>query len=253
MENRLLYKYRSWPDEFTERMLKSNEVFFASAKRFTDPFDCRIPRRYDLLSPDQLSKVISRYDYPDPEAIASVCKMDPNSLKFAQEESVEREVDEFGVLCLSAVNNSVLMWSHYANHHRGICVGFDWRVLDRFRRESVVRDKCIDDVTVIYRSDLPILVPYPDLEPVEWVKGILRYKALDWAYEQEVRLFWYGEEGPLKLPKDAIAEIILGCEMPPNERNLVREIVKSCQGNAKIFQAKKVQGAFKIEFVEVGD
>jgi hypothetical protein len=36
--------------------------------------------------------------------------------------------DEFGsrgVLSLSKTWRSVLMWSHYANHHRGICIEFD--------------------------------------------------------------------------------------------------------------------------------
>ena len=30
-----------------------------------------------------------------------------------------------GVLCLSACDNSILMWSHYADEHKGFCIGFN--------------------------------------------------------------------------------------------------------------------------------
>ena len=40
----IVYKYRSWSDEYHKRFLTEREVFMASPKTFEDELDCHSPR-----------------------------------------------------------------------------------------------------------------------------------------------------------------------------------------------------------------
>ena len=39
--------------------------------------------------------------------------------------SVDEASQYFGILCVSKPNDSIAMWSHYANYHRGVAFGLD--------------------------------------------------------------------------------------------------------------------------------
>lgn len=56
---KIIYKYRSWQEtdryldeesKFQKRILINSEIFFSNPKDFNDPFDLRIPKRYDKLT-----------------------------------------------------------------------------------------------------------------------------------------------------------------------------------------------------------
>src|SRR5580704_16264537 len=86
--------------------------------------------------------------------------------------------------CFSERNDSILMWSHYADHHRGICIEYETRWLS-------------------IPGGLGFLHPvnyYPELfNPTEYFRYIpddynnfmlmiaACHKAPEWAYEQEWR------------------------------------------------------------------
>lgn len=85
----------------------------------------------------------------------------------------------YGVICFSKVWSDPVMWSHYADRHRGLCLGFD-----------------VDDdltVEVQYRANR-----FPQRRLAEavvsdalgeaLVKDVIRTKYDRWAYEQEIRI-----------------------------------------------------------------
>jgi hypothetical protein len=40
-------------------------------------------------------------------------------------EEAKKAIKELGVVCLSEINNDILMWSHYADGHTGFCIEFE--------------------------------------------------------------------------------------------------------------------------------
>src|ERR1700704_3968385 len=38
---------------------------------------------------------------------------------------VQREISKRRIYCLTPIPHSILMWSHYADNHRGVCLEFD--------------------------------------------------------------------------------------------------------------------------------
>jgi hypothetical protein len=143
-----LYKYCPF-NVFSLRAINEAEIFHASPPQFNDPLDCnpalnldvstaeatRLLRRMLELSgekPDRIERQIDtlRYnatqvweDEPDtPEAEDARLRW---SLGRDILSSLRSEMATYGVVSLSETYSSVLMWSHYGDHHRGLCLEYD--------------------------------------------------------------------------------------------------------------------------------
>lgn len=78
---------------------------------------------------------------------------------------------QYGLLCFSLDWHNPLLWSHYADRHRGLALGFD--VNERIlKRVSYVKDR-----------------PVPEKIDFETADRLLFTKYEDWRYEQEARIY----------------------------------------------------------------
>ena len=139
-----LYKYRIWENEYNKRILTENEIFLASPDKFNDPFDSALPFRYkksDMTEENiflKLMEVIKRMNplLPDTE-IHNMCFQRQQSGEFNSGRYwrefypyFKNEINKrFGILSLTSKPDNITMWSHYADSHKGICVGLDKNIL----------------------------------------------------------------------------------------------------------------------------
>lgn len=112
------------------------------------------------------------------------------------DEAVNNAKDTALISCFSKRNNSILMWSHYANSHKGVCIEYE-------RPNSIY----FKDVT--YRQKRPYIKMYKavshvialdilgkketDYEATMYLKETLDpffVKSTDWSYEEEVRCLY---------------------------------------------------------------
>ena len=84
-----------------------------------------------------------------------------------------------GVFSFAGDPRSVLMWSHYGDHHTGICVQFE-----------VARDveTMMQAVRMEYVTEYPV-VNYAE-EIQAQIKRPLMHKFKTWDYEREWRIIW---------------------------------------------------------------
>lgn len=91
---------------------------------------------------------------------------------------------EHRVLSLSSKWNSPLMWSHYADEHRGICIEYDTDQHDCWALKPVRYDQSRS----ISTSDLARWLVDGSQDAQEQVREACFYrKAREWAYEKEWR------------------------------------------------------------------
>src|SRR5690606_51795 len=160
-----------------------------------DPFDCRIyenylkyidteekKNNYILKSLNKHSTYFKENDISLSQAKKILEERMEDLLKYQiRSEVIGNEFDDkhFGIACFSEKWDSILMWTHYADNHRGYCIGFDEKML----RISQLFEKI---KRVEYSQN------YPGLDPLNKHKKIdeLKYfiKSLDWEYEKEFRL-----------------------------------------------------------------
>ena len=132
----IVYKYRSWKNEFHKAVLLKNQVFLSPPSDFNDPFDCRVTKNHHLLdTPERIENYIKKGIDENSEYLISQGR----NIEFERHDLRERlqnlnqyqkefealdieYTDKYlGVLSLSARWNSILMWSHYGDFHKGYC------------------------------------------------------------------------------------------------------------------------------------
>ena len=142
---RKLYKYRAF-NVFCLRLLTHGEISYSDPRTFNDPLDCdpTIEVDIDRSALEHLCYAFLRSTKTEADAKAEIdnyrylsteygdFKADPSVedyLKRLLAAQIKRDLDQelgvSGVLSLSARWDSVLMWSHYADNHRGVCIEFD--------------------------------------------------------------------------------------------------------------------------------
>jgi len=103
---------------------------------------------------------------------------DTPQLRQAMRDYKREMANRFGVLCFCRDWHNPVLWSHYADRHRGICLGFE------------VDERCVHEVTYV-ESRVPITTPVT----LDTASLLLYTKYRDWSYEQEFR-GWFSLETP---------------------------------------------------------
>lgn len=107
-----------------------------------------------------------------------------------------------GVACFSEVNNSILMWSHYAESHKGILLGYD--VSNKNRKSKEDNYPLNHIYPVMYLDDLSDNLAFLRDNTSRHAKHNLKFrsnlvKSRCWDYEKEWRIIY---QFPVKNPSD---------------------------------------------------
>jgi len=132
------------------------------------------------------------------------------------------------------------MWSHYANRHTGICVGFDVNSLKGQFKDRLFKDDSlhIDCKQVMYETTMPILKP-GDIDDYELMVRVVTTKHSGWQYEEEYRLVCLdGTRRSFHIPRKAISQVTFGCDTSPEDRKEIINILDSRAIGAKLYLAR---------------
>jgi Protein of unknown function (DUF2971) len=263
-----IYKYRC-DCKYSLDNLKNNTVWLGSPDSYNDPYDCAFKLSDDglvaalkkrlvdaFVGSYQLQNVVSAEQINNaknnPEPLETIVSYIPPEFVMARGSNPKRmseycsdvvpglvsdalltvrEWRKLTKLCsFSAINDSVLMWSHYAGQHQGFCVEYDLESLkpdDPFRKYLF---------PVIYSNHLYDLTPWaeklaiPDRQqfnPDSPLLGVL-HKFDGWKYEEEWRLVSVAltVTGDHNFPAPAPSRIFLGSKLRAEEH---KELVSLCE------------------------
>lgn len=152
--------------------------------------------------------------------------------------------NEHGLLCFSEDWTSPLLWSMYADNHRGICLGFD--VSEEFVEKITYEDQRI-------RAELNDETGDPFTLPENLQQKLHHTKCSEWSHEQERRRFFKLNDAILDGElyfwpwgnEVRLAEVILGhhCQ---TELLPLRAEIKHRHLHAHIFSARLAWQHFKV-------
>jgi hypothetical protein len=228
----VLYKYRRW-NVNAVRILLFGELYYAKPSAFNDPFDFCLTMRTDgtehqwfeflteLVGPEEAGRVIGNGRWSLPEFQTQI-----------RENMIQRQM-RAGVFCMSRKSDDVLMWSHYADSHRGVCIEFSW---------DVERTATFD---VDYVDEVPELSIF-DSDWRDRVLKLLYTKSQRWSYEEEVRHIRKEGPGTVRVPRDCITAVITGCQMPASDVEGIEAIVKQSLPSAVVRRATAANDSFEL-------
>jgi len=259
-----LYKYRAFSD-LTVRMLLLDELFFADPITFNDPLDSR-PCLEPDLSEDKLDELLGKLQQQrrDEEVENDLDYINLKKRSDGEGESLKQTVrrvfqEHFvrkievelikrydgGIFCLSERFDSTLMWSHYGDQHKGICLGYS---VSEAAKKDIHKVDYEQNDRLVKASDVVAMLA-GDREAEQRIdQAVLYRKAADWEYEQEWRLI--GKRGQQKNPLD-LEEVTFGLKCSAEVKAVLVKAMKGRSHPVRFYEMKEKDSSFTLEKCDV--
>jgi hypothetical protein len=240
-----LYKYRSLRDESAKQHVSATllhqEIYFARHTEFNDLFDCNIhvsPVADPVTSASRDRKL---HPHMSDRDIAALAERELDPARAAEiEENVRNAVScklaGIGIFSLSSKPDDLLMWSYYADGHRGICLQFALQESKLFGCEVT---------EVGYEEQYPRLSVY-DKPTLDYVRRYLSTKAKAWGHEAEWRIIWQ-KPGVNQFPPEYLTGVILGARISPEDRTEILRLVTASRAKPMLYHARAKVASFGVD------
>lgn len=246
----ILYKY-SGTRYYILESLKKNQIHFTKVSDFNDPFDSSPPLSYKKLNFDESKEILTNtkhfnFTEKDFNTLTKINSfIDKTNATFLSLVKQQNEnMKNIKASCFSISYNNILMWSHYANNHKGICIGY------------LTLDKPFSDaLKVNYYNTTPIIdikkyfsngkFKGGKINKDEFRKPILS-KYNDWSYEKEWRLLKDDEHDFYFYHPNSIKTVYFGCKVSQGDIDSIYNILKQQNENIEYYQMEKDPHDFKI-------
>ena len=216
-----LYTFRSF-NVYSLSDLINSEITVSPSKNMNDPFDSII----NLWGTKELLEI--------------TCK-EPKHIK-----NLSRSFDYFRIRSFCNGNTTralknILMWSHYADNHRGYCIKY--KLSKHFiKQDENDRFEHMFLKPIIYRNDKDKV----DISEMTTINTDLAFatKHESWGYENEVRLIVYNPNKEdafygIPLDKDSCIEAIyFGCRCEQKTINTIKNLFSKTDTPPKFYQMK---------------
>ncbi len=251
-----IYKYKSLAGDslgHVESILIQNKLYFENPLKFNDPFECRPRYKMSVYRKEREAYIDRLQKSNSPGLNRSERREETKKIlkKFSKfemekllEDTLKETLNQVGVCSFSEVYDDILMWSHYADSHRGICIRFKASSITPFFGEAQ---------KVNYDDKYPIIDTLNDSDGQK-LKKILFTKSKHWEYEYEWRITKRQEERRLEnyeFPREFLNGVILGVKISDSHREQVQSWIGKYDHYVDIFQAKLKETEYGIELEKI--
>jgi len=180
------------------------------------------------------------YNATNPEYEATDEKAECWLLTTEIERELQRQYDR-GVCCFSASMSNPLLWSHYGDQHRGLCIGYG---LDRRPKPRLHKVIYGGRRTVLTSLVAQALIEEDPMAQKLLDRNILLRKASPWSYEREWRLLGIRgvQESVLSLK-----DVTFGLRCSSAVMHAVITALDSREDTVQFYEMYEVRGSFKLK------
>ncbi|AIO28457.1 DUF2971 domain-containing protein [Burkholderia cepacia] len=168
----------------------------------------------------------------------------------SSDSSLDVLIQTFRVCCFSKRNDNLLLWAHYAENHRGVCLEYD--IPDETFKTRFF--------PINYSASQPVIdrvnrYPVGDVNSgsllMDMKDAVFLTKSEDWKYEEEWRMLRITERSEEKGEKHEIpgnlSAIYFGLHTSEAARNIITKLASSTSP-VEFWQASLRAGYFSLEF-----
>lgn len=229
-------------------------------------YDDELPRYFDPENRLHQAAMLTRNNQNRGPREAFAKFMRPSAIESARgvldglaklSDSVTSHLQNGRIFCMTEDVNNVVMWSHYADEHRG--VGFKLRVLDEIDHLFLMSRKVdYSEKYLCVGNSIELADHFSRAAPINisalcWDLVYLKHE--DWRYEKEWRCYIPLLDKPAGTGFDDIAQdprlfeaIYLGCKMVEPTTTEIIGLARKHLPDTEIYQARKSRTSFDLEF-----
>ena len=262
------YKYKYIDDSDDEHLdhsrciFTNNELYFSKVSAFNDPFDCKFQVEFSGAKHDKSKFLedLSKKNAPHlnrqqrrSKAREETKVLDDPDLASAVRGSLIQEIEKWGIYCLSEIPDNILMWSHYANAHRGFCLEFASRESDAlFGVELWLGgQKQKREIVAPFPVEYSTKYPVANLLNGQIAKDTFLRKAKQWEYEKEWRMMVPNGPGARQFPPQCLTGVIFGCRMTEKHKEMIREWCRNREPAITYYEARESEDSYSLNIVEI--
>ena len=253
----IIFKFRDWKNSFHKRLLLNNELFSSDFESLNDPFDGSIYVKHKL-SPVLKEDVKNLLGLEDnlPIPLNDIIGNASKSVVSEMNQDLKSSLKQTGVISFTSDKKNILLWSHYANSHKGFAVGFDTKklskVISELKLESFVKSINYSDTYPKIEFEFNLFKNPDNMLKFKAIIQSLTTKSKQWSYEEEVRILTFAKNRiKINFPNDCIKEINLGFKMDEKATNEIIKIRNLRFPNATVYKCKKSADNYEISFHQI--
>jgi len=230
------FKFRA-VNEYTKDSLIRKQLYFSSPTELNDPFDCQV----DIIQ--SITEAIRNTSGKQKSQLEKLLNEDG---VFATLSSV---LAQSGICSFSENLLDPVMWSHYADEHRGIGLYYEIPtsfVLNEGMGMSPVDygnsplSEWFETCAISFDTDFLFEV----MKKASTVKGSF------WRHESELRLIRF-ESGGVEIDPAFLKEVSFGLRTPESDKKLIRKIVESNYPLCGFVQIKRGRSDFDLLAIDI--
>ena len=240
----LTYRYQA-PKLRNIENIKNNVLWLSHPSRFNDPFDCA-----EAMLHDRPGEVKSDIFYDallnfDDSQIMEFAKCVVEGEQLAKDPESVSPMDVYfrqklktagGITCFSELPKHLLMWSHYADSHKGFCLEFSTKFAP-FSNHLY---------RVVYENAMPTITPSErQIGSAVDLRRFLLTKARVWSYEKEWRIVSESSNTTIEYPPEALKRILVGAKATTRTVNALKRAVDTRR--IEIVRLRLANDRFRLE------
>ncbi len=251
-------------------VLEEGLIRFTQSAALNDPFETTPDmRKLEQSFRGNMIRVIEQAELSDLEYAIARSQVGDRVNKHLEEFRRRNSNTDYAILSLSKIPNSLLMWAHYCDSHRGFVIGFD-STHAFFHTREFKRFSTLEEVN--YSEERPVM-PAPEewdgsqeqieqeLSKYDLAELLFYTKSEDWKYEQELRMVANpqiadrhdrtgGQDVYLyRFPVECLRQVIFGIGMPRDQRLRIAQLVRNKYEGVQLFEAALSQEKFDLDIV----
>lgn len=208
-----------------EGILRDNLIKFTNPDKFNDPFECLSvkPTISIKQTEDNIREHMPLYKNINTSIPQDLVEKYRLAIGLEYKNSW---VPKYGILSLSSTWKDILMWSHYASHHRGLLLEFNYIPTTSFYKDRLIRVHYTNEVSY-FESDTVT-------DPRRKAEEMFSTKHTIWGHEKEFRVVNVPSvptradgNGLKKFDKDLLTGITFGLKTSQKDIEKVKNWVNS--------------------------
>jgi len=224
--------------------LKEGTIYFAPQKYLNDPFDCELDIR------KAINNAANALNDEEGKKLKGLLKRDGEIGRF------QANVDKLGIFssCGAIDEFQTLLWSHYADNHKGVCILYDMSMKFLSDEDNILGVKKVsydqDPLTEWFKILAPKLPVSHKYLIIELLKVVLTSKSPPWSYEGEVRII-RPISGSFEIDKSFVKQICFGLQSTDEEIQKVRAAIDNYETKIDLYRAIRGGNDFGIKYKEI--